>query len=400
VNAATTSAGAVTGPLLQGAGGAGPSLTTRFLALAELDAATVDAWADLERRAVEPNVFLSPHFVLPALRHLEPELRPVILTVSRPGGALVGLGVFRDRPAAKRFPLRHLRAFCSIHSYLSGWLLDREHAREAIGALLGRLSARGTPWHGLVFAHLPADEGHRLMLEAAGSLGGHWFEYARCTRATLEVAEAGERHINEQFSSQRLKALRRKRRQLEDSGPVTWTLQAAPEIEGCIDRFLHLEHSGWKGAAGESLLSSRANEAFFRDMVEGLRREGRVFFTELSVGSEVVSSTSNLVSGNEGFAFKIGWDPRYATMSVGILNEVELIRHAPALLGHLTRLDSGSEPGSYMEEMWRGRRILVDGLLTTTGIGHRAGQLAALAFRLKRRLVSAVARAAPSRARA
>lgn len=379
---------------IPGQSAAASPLATRVSRLEEVDAEMVDAWIDLERRAAEPNAFLSPFFVLPALRHLEPELRPVFVTASQPGGALVGLGVFRDRPATRRFPLRHLGAFRSQHSYLSGWLLDRQHAREAIGAIIARLTVAGTPWHGLVFPHLPVGETNSMMLEAAADRGGKWFEYARRTRAILDVPEAGERHIEGRFSPQRRKALRRKRRQLDGSGSVSWALRSGLEIDGCVDRFLRLEHAGWKGALGQSILSSRTNEAFFREMVEGFRREGRVFFTELALNGEVVSATSNLVSGDEGFAFKIGWNPDYAAMSVGILNEVELIRHAPTHLGHLTRLDSGSEPGSYMDDLWTGRRFLVDGLLTTTRVGRLAGHLMAVALRLKRWLIQTHARAA------
>ena len=121
-------------------------------------------------------------------------------------------------------------------------------------------------------------------------------------------------------------------------------------------------------------------------MIAGLAGEGRAFFTELSVAGTVVSSTCNLESGDEGFAFKIGWAPEYAAMSVGTLNEIELMRNAPACLRHLVRLDSGSEPGSYMDDLWKGRRILVDGFLATTAAGRVAARAAAVVRGVKRRL--------------
>jgi CelD/BcsL family acetyltransferase involved in cellulose biosynthesis len=371
---------------------ASAGLSVRARRFAELHEETDEAWVRLESRAVDANAFLSPHFVRPALRHLEPDLDPVVLTASAPDGEMVGLGVFRDRGPSRRFPLRHLGAFRSKHSYLSGWLLDRDVAPEAMRALLGYISAPGTRWHGIVFPHAPADESHGLMLEAATAFGGRWFEYTRRLRATLAVEEAGEPAI-ERLSAQRRKTLRRNVRQLEGRGPVEWTLRAADgELRPCVERFLALEHSGWKGPAGGSLLSSPGCEAFFRQMVEGFGREGRVFFTELSVGGQVVSSTCNLVSGGEGFAFKIGWDPGYASMSVGTLNEVELMRQAPQRLSHLRRLDSGSEPGSYMDALWAGRRTLVDGVLSTTRAGRLAGRLAAIALKVKRRLAAIGAR--------
>lgn len=378
---------------------AGTGLSVRARRLAELDEETDEAWVRLERRAVDANAFLSPYFVRPALRHLEPDLDPVVLTASAPDGELVGLGVFRDRGPSRRFPLRHLGSFRSKHSYLSGWLLDRDAAPEAMRALLGHVSAPGTRWHGIVFPHAPADVAHGLMLEAAGAFGGRWFEYTRRLRATLPIDEAGEPAI-ERLSAQRRKTLRRNLRQLEGRGPVEWTLLADGDFGPCVERFLELEHSGWKGPAGGSLLSSPGGEAFFRQIVEGFGREGRVFFTELSVGSEVVSSTCNLVSGDEGFAFKIGWDPQYASMSVGTLNEVELMRQAPQRLSHLRRLDSGSEPGSYMDALWEGRRTLVDGVLSTTRAGRLAGQLAAVALQVKRRLAAIASRSGATRSRA
>jgi len=371
-------------------------LTARALSIDGVDAGFVAEWADLERRALEPNAFLSPHFVLPAIRELEPGLRPVILEVRREDGLLAGLGVFRDRPPGLRCPLPHLGAFRTKHSYLCGWLVDRDHATQAMDAVLSMLSRRGTRWHGIVLPHTPAEETHRHMLEAGARRGLRWFEYARRTRATLDVAAAGEPAI-EALSASRRKTLRRKRRQLEEAGVVEWRLVAgADDVGRCVDRFLVLENAGWKGAAGGSLLSTPAGEGFFRSMIAGFAREGRTFFTELSVGGQVVSSTCNLESGDEGFAFKIGWDPRFASMSVGTLNEIELMRSAPERLSHLRRLDSGSEPGSYMDDLWTGRRVLVDGVLTTTAAGHIAGRLAAAARGMKRRLAALGARPAAS----
>ena len=270
-------------------GGLAPQakVKARALSLAEVDAAFLAEWSDLERRAVGPNVFLSPHFVLPAVRRLEPGLQPVLLAARDDEERLVAIGVFRDRRPSLRIPVRHLGAFRSRHSYLSGWLLDRGHAAAAMDAFVALLTSGGLPWHGVVFPYAPSDEGHRLMLEAGARAGGRWFEYARRTRATLDVSSAGEPAI-EALSSSRRKTLRRKRRQLEDAGPVEWRLCSGSDLGRCIDRFLRLEDAGWKGQEGGSLLSTAAGEAFFREMIAGLAGEGRAFFTELSVAGTVV----------------------------------------------------------------------------------------------------------------
>ena len=69
-------------------------LEVRWRRPEELDARELQAWTGLESRAAEPNVYLSPHFVLPALRHLDASLRPVIAWIEAGTGAareLVGV---------------------------------------------------------------------------------------------------------------------------------------------------------------------------------------------------------------------------------------------------------------------------------------------------------------------
>lgn len=368
---------------------AAPALLARALRLPDLGDALVGAWGDLERCAIEPNAYLSPRFVLPALRHLDPGLAPVILAVSGPDGALAALGVFRARRASRHFPLPHLEAYRSKHSYLSGLLLHRDHAREASGALLAWLGS--SRWHGLVFPHFARGLVHGLLVDEAARLGGRWLEFACRERAVLEMAEAGESYVASRFSSQRRKKLRRYWRQLEELGRAEWRLER-DGADARAERFMQLEHLGWKGAEGSSLLSSPAEAAFFREMTQAFAVERQSFFTEICLDSQVIASTSNLLSAGEGFAFKVGWDPRYAAMSVGVLNEVELIQRGPALLPGVTRIDSGAEPGSYIDELWAGRRVLVDGVLTTTRAGLAAGRLAAGAVALKRAVVRALER--------
>jgi CelD/BcsL family acetyltransferase involved in cellulose biosynthesis len=364
-------------------------VTTVGLRVGDLTEGVVAEWADLESRALEPNAYLSPFFVLPALRHLDPDLRPLLLAV-RSGGALVGLGVFRERSASRRFPLRHLSAYRSRHSFLSGFLADRGCAGMVVGSLLDWVAAQR--WHGLAFSQLPEGPLQQLLVREAARRSGTWLEYDRKPRATLCAAQAGEEAVA-RISSQRRKKHRKAWQRLEESGAAEWRLRIEQQ-DGCAERFLELEHLSWKGAAGTSLLSTEASAAFFREMAEGFSRNGRIFYTEIALDGTAISSTTNLVSGHGGFAFKTGSDPRYASMSVGVLNEVELLRRAPSALPHVQHMDSGAEPGSYLDDLWPGRRLMSDGLLTTTPLASVAGRLSFAALALKRSALRALRRGA------
>lgn len=351
----------------------------RRLRLGELDGKTIASWESLEKRAMESNAYLSPRFVIPAMRYLgDPkEVRETMfLFVERTDGRtadLVGAGVFVRSPGTWRFPLPHLKAYRSPHSYLSGLLVDRDEAEEVIRAFFRYFCSKSSLWHSVEFEHQPSDGPQaELMAAISQEFGVTWQEHAKNYRATLIPADGGEGYVQTHFSSRHLKDLRRMRRRLEERGEVRWKgLFGAEADDRSVERFLDLEHMGWKGEKGTSLRSRPSHDAFFREMADRFREDGRLFFTELSLDGVVIASTSNLISGNVGFAFKISWHPDYAKMAPGLLNEVDFIRNAPTLCGSLSYIDSGAEEGSFIEQLWSGRRPLASGTFGTTPLGRR-----------------------------
>lgn len=353
------------------------SYPVRSLRFAELDAGTLEAWRSLEGRALEANAYLSPHHVVPAVRHLarpgEVENVRFLFVERETAGdrGLVGACVLAHANPRRAFPLPHLRAYRSPHSYLSGFLIDREEAEPAIRALLSFLCRQRWVAHGVDLEDYPA-EGRQAALVAkiAAQLGLTWSERKSTLRASFVPAEGGDDYLAARLSPRRAKNLRRSRRLLESQGRVKWRLLMAHEVDdACIDRFIRLEHEGWKAEQGSSLLSHEAHETFFRATMRSFGGDGRLFFTELLVDDDVIASTSNFLSGGIGFAFKVGWSPRYAKIGPGFFNEVEFVRHAPALCAGIPFIDSGAEPDSFIEELWPGRRRLVSGVLATTAIG-------------------------------
>ena len=366
-------------------------ITVRLLQWKDLTPGRLAAWADLESRALDPNAYLSPHFVMPAQRYLDGHADPLVIWIEQEGTAgheVLGVGIFDAVRGTRRFPLPHLRAFISRHSYLSGLLVDSTVASEVIEAWITYCTSKAFRWHGIDFKYWQADgKSEQLVRSIAPQHGITWHEYERMSRAVLYPSQAGEPYIESQLSTNRRKDARRCMRRLGDIDPVAWTpLQGSAVDEACIDRFLELERDGWKGEQGDALLSNSADEQFFREMVRGFAGADRVLFAELRVGERVICSTSNFLSGRAAFAFKIGWHRDFAKMSPGTLNEVELIRQAPYLLGKLEFIDSGAGLNSFIDELWVDRRPLSKSLFVTSRAGHVMLGAVALAKRLKRRL--------------
>ncbi len=371
----------------------------RMARFSELDEATISDWKDLENRALESNAYLSPRFVIPAVRHLcgPKEASEILFVLVERGNGrasgLSGAGVFRRSPGTTSLPFPHLKAYLSPHSYLTGLLIDRDEAVGVARAFFRFFRGGSGSWRGVEFMHRASEGAQaRLLAEVAGEFGANWHGSESIRRAILVPGDGGEKYLRVRITPHRAKMIRQLRRRLEERGEVRWRATFGPDLgKDRIDRFLELEHMGWKGEMGTSLLSGASHEAFFREMAESFRADGRLFMAELLLDDRVIASTANLISGDAGFAFKIGWHTDFSKFSPGILNEVEFIRRAPELCGKLSYIDSGAEDGSFIDRLWGESRGLASGVFATTASGR--GMLRGVEFvRSVKRLCKSVIR--------
>ncbi|MEL7311573.1 MAG: hypothetical protein AAFN07_08690, partial [Pseudomonadota bacterium] len=97
-----------------------------YRSLDQIDASMLDRWRDLANDAVFANVYLTPEFLLPSLRHLTVD-QPFLLAVSErktaSGWQSIALGVFQESKATRTVPYSHLRILRSPHGFLGGLLL-------------------------------------------------------------------------------------------------------------------------------------------------------------------------------------------------------------------------------------------------------------------------------------
>lgn len=359
----------------------GPTLRVRAMDVRRLEPDSLAAWHDLELRSLEPNVFLSPHFVLPALRHLDPDLKAIAVFVEAisssadPSEArLVGLLVGHVAAGKRTFPVPHFVAYKSRHSYLTGMLLDREHPQEALTALLDFIRAQSPWWHGVQWNETWADgPTYDLLVSACERMGMAQHRWETINRAVLFPQWDRERIQAAVVSG--MHEQRRRIRRLCEMGEVQWSLVGCgPGRSDVVDVFLDLEHQGWKREGGSSLLSTAAGEAFFRCLAGGLGAEGRALFSQLSLRGRVIASTANLLSRRGGFAFKIGWLPEFRPLSPGIQDELRLLSVllSEKRLADIDFWDSGAAEGSYIENLWPSRRPLASIAVGTSWLGRQA----------------------------
>lgn len=354
----------------------------------------VSKWADLESRSVEGNAFLSPHFVIPAVKHLEGayDQKPLVLAVeSEDGSRLHALGLFERAKNSRLLPMSHLQSWRCEHTLFDGLLADRQHGEEAVVALFEWLSLQGRRWQGVAFTDRSADgDLNDILNRAAAKTNSTWFEDWSRERAIIPIDQVPDDCLETLYSKNRRRNLRRSRRQLEKFGEVRYSFADKADTTECdVQTLLDLEAMGWKGENGTALLSSPGHEKFCREMASRFAAQEQLVIYQLKVEETPVASALNMRSADDLFCFKIGWNPEFASGSPGILNELSFLQDCRKDLADLRLVDSCSTPGSYVEDVWPWRRKLTTGVFTTTRTGTLAASAMTQLKRLKRLLKKA-----------
>ncbi len=337
-----------------------------YHSIAELSEEVLQRWRALCDASLDCNVFLTPEFVIPALNHLPAGQDIVIIVVDKAladGRQTVALGIFEAVMLSRFMPCRMLRSYRSQHSFLSGLLLHREHAHAGAYAMFEHIKYTGK-WHGVELIDCPTETAIGAAIShAANACNARWRKLVHTDRRMLYINNSGEDYLKRTLSKRTLKSLNRKKRRLQDMGELQWRCVTGDAInQQTIDNFLVLENQGWKQKNNSALEADAKQKTFFVDMIKRFAAREQVFFTEVRLNDKVIASTVNLIAGRTGFAFKLGWDVSYHKYSIGLLNEVELIRHAPELALQLSSIDSGAMPGSFIEKIWKDERPLLSGV--------------------------------------
>lgn len=351
-------------------------------------------WAALEANSVEGNAFLSPHFAVPAVKHLEGsyEQKPLVLAVeSEDGAELLALGLFEVSRNSRLLPLTHLQSWRCEHTLFDGLLVDNQAGSAALDTLFEWLSKQGRRWHGIAFTDRSADGSLNALLEnAADKSNATWFEDWSRERAVIPIAEVPDDCLQTLYSKNRRRNFKRSTKQLATFGEVSYSFaDKANTTLDDVQAFLELEAMGWKGEEGTALLSSPDHENFCREMATRFAADQQLVIYQLRIDDVPVASALNMRSADDVFCFKVGWNPEFASGSPGILNELNFLQTCRGNLPDVRMADSCSKPGSYVEDVWPWKRRLTTGVFTTTRTGTLAANAMIQLKRLKRMLQKA-----------
>lgn len=327
-----------------------------------------EQWRALAERAVEPNPFLEPELLVPAVEQLDGGARVEMLVV-RDGERWLGCVAVRTQPKWSSLWLPAVRTWRNPYGFLDIPLVDRDALPAVAEALAG--AVRAWPGRAFLVVEHGSDGPIADALLSARRRGPRPLAFARAQRAAL-FRRSQDDYVSSFVSGKRRRELGRTRRLLERETGGVVRLVDATDDPAATDRFLALEGAGWKGRAGTALASDPAHERFLRRAAAGFAARGRLRMLELRCGEQVVAALLCVVAGRTLFTLKIGYDETLASGAPGVLLLVDVASwfHAQA---DLDRVDSCADPDHpTINRLWPDRRPLVSLVLPAAGPLGRA----------------------------
>ncbi|MGI8622562.1 MAG: GNAT family N-acetyltransferase [Solirubrobacteraceae bacterium] len=350
-------------------------MRSRLVGLEALDDADRRGWAALAERAIEPNPYFHPDFVLPAARMLGDA---VAIVVAGDWEAAVPVTAARRW---RRLPLPGLLSWIHAQCFLGTPLVADAAAVEPLLAGLGSLGAGAFAEIDLAAASGPLADALAAALPASA------IPFGRFERAALE--RRGEpTYLEGRLSGKHRRAQRRLGRDLaaELGGEVVLVDRGGSDA--AVDTFLALESAGWKGESATALSSLPGGGDFLHAVCRAFAARGALQLLFLEAGDHVAAARLNLRAGAELFCFKIAHDEALRRFSPGMQMELHMLDHFHAD-ATAARMDSCADPASKMfNRLWADRKAL-GGVLLPRGARGRAVRpaLRAVAERIGRNRV-------------
>jgi CelD/BcsL family acetyltransferase involved in cellulose biosynthesis len=278
----------------------------------------LESWTQLASRASADPTY-HPDATQAYLDALMPEAQVVTINVMREDGLIGALPLVSDRSHMMHVPVRRLRAPVLVDSpERFDILCAPDDAGPAVQSIWQALTVRDD-WDVLELVALPEGGPGSRLLDLARSNG--YPIGRRIVRSTpyltLDPDASLERNVPA-ATTKFLANLRRRRRNLEKIGPVELVRRTSYD-DGFFNQFLILEHAGWKGSNGTSILSDPAMTSYYRRLAQAAAANGTLVMYSLECAGEPVAMHLGLAAGGRYLVPKLAYSERHHAHAPGHL---------------------------------------------------------------------------------
>jgi CelD/BcsL family acetyltransferase involved in cellulose biosynthesis len=321
------------------------------------------AWRDLGARALEPNVFAEPEFVLSALRHIALAGRRQLLFVWRdlPNRHLIGAAVVEF--PLRLFGLAVARLWQGEQAGLAALVVDREAAEAALEAILDWIARERPGIIGLFAPTLVVDGPTESILRSIAARRQTLFRrFGPRNRAALGIAQGKMQGFEQSLPKKRLKEWSRQMRRLRERGDVEFRIV---RDSSATEPFFALEAKGWKGGQGTALGADPGLAAFTRSMLDSLAQQGKLAVHLLELDGEALAAGLLLRSGERAFYWKTAYDESYSEYSPGVQLTLEMSRIQQRDTTIALTDSCAIEGHPMIERLWAARLEFADTVVAT-----------------------------------
>lgn len=294
-----------------------------------------------EHNCLEPNPFFKLSFLEPAINHLSKgEIK--ILGLTRHDATACELKLFLPVTIKTSWASsqRVMRSWTHEFAPLGTPFISRKHVDETISAFIHCLMlAQNDYADALVIDHLPKKSLLSEELHRSQQLADRSLRYAPKTRAGISSTESLHTCMST-VSGSRKQRLNASLRKLQNIGSVSYSIEASGEkLHSALLDHVQIEHEGWKGRRGTSILSDTAVQQFVFSAVANLEKDKCCSIHSLKLNGIPIASMITIENDGHYYPWKIAFDESYTNYSVGNL----LVSHVNNTLletGNFRSLDS------------------------------------------------------------
>ena len=293
-------------------------------------------WEGLLEQHPAPMPFYHPAWQQVWLEEFQGDRELFLLSV-RDGGALVGVA-----PLLREDGRLSLVGHYSICDYMD-FVVAPECGAGFFSAIMGALQDEA--WSEIELRGL--HEGSATLAELPALAEGAGFAFEREEEAlapSVQLLASWDEQVAS-LSKKYRHELRRKLRRLEAAGNVELVVHTAPgEIESQMPLLLRFMVESRTDKA--SFLSEQMGR-FFHRMTQTMAEAGMIRLFVLELDAQPVAAVLCFDYGGRLMLYNSGYDPQYASLSVGLVSKALCMRDAIEIDRHCVDFLRGDEPYKY-----------------------------------------------------
>jgi CelD/BcsL family acetyltransferase involved in cellulose biosynthesis len=283
-------------------------------------------WDDLIARAAQPNPYFTPGYIR-ALMHIPSLVQCAKVVVVRDVYSEAWQALWIIKEHAAWFGVQRIGSVLpSPYSPLGNPLIDITDPTVAARLLEAVAQHSKSTWFAMPQGALNHPSGEALCAAAAAK-GWLMASFDPFQRAVLHRFQDYTTYTD-CVRADRRKTLKRHKAHLESLGTLVFDVIFSYDraFKHALEAFLTLEHAGWKGRAGTSLLSSTETAAFARTLAGGAKGLLNPRIERLVLNGTPIATSLALDLKGRCFLLKTAFDESLRTYAPGVLLESEIIR--------------------------------------------------------------------------